>query len=98
MRSFRSEKVSAFVKAVLDNDVVSAGSLFRAVAQRYPIAVTRDLARAKAWISNQARGSERYGLVASSQAQRLKPHAIDGWTSIHKDERKRYLLSAYRDC
>ena len=24
-----------------------------------------------------ARGSERYGLVASSGAQRLKPHAID---------------------
>src|ERR1019366_725881 len=26
---------------------------------------------------SRARGSERYGLVASSKAQRLKPHAID---------------------
>lgn len=43
----------------------------------YPIAVTRDLARAKAWIRAHARGSERYGLVASSQAQRLKPEGID---------------------
>jgi hypothetical protein len=36
-----------------------------------------DLTRAKAWIREQARGNERYGLVASSQADRLKPHAID---------------------
>jgi hypothetical protein len=73
MRSFRSEKVSAFIKAVLDCDTVSARTLLAEVARRYPIAVTRDLARAKTWIRSHARGSERYGLVASSQAQRLKP-------------------------
>jgi hypothetical protein len=77
MRSFRSEKVSAFVKAVLDLDTASAQKLLHEVASRYPIAATRDLARAKAWIREHARGSERYGLVASSEAQRLKPHAID---------------------
>jgi hypothetical protein len=77
MRSFRSEEVSAFVKAVLDSDTASARALLREVKRRYPIAVTRDLARAKDWIRTHARGSERYGLVASSQAQRLKPHAID---------------------
>ncbi|MGH8518552.1 MAG: DNA/RNA helicase domain-containing protein, partial [Panacagrimonas sp.] len=65
MRSFRSEKVSAFVKAVLDCDTVSARTLLREVTLRYPIAVTRDLARAKGWIRSHARGSERYGLVAS---------------------------------
>ena len=32
---------------------------------------------AKRWVRAQARGSERFGLVASSGAQRLKPHAID---------------------
>ncbi len=77
MRSFRSEKVSAFVKAVLDSDKAGARALLREVAPRYPIAVTRDLGSARAWIRAHARGSERYGLVASSQAQRLKPHAID---------------------
>lgn len=30
-----------------------------------------------AWIREHARGTERYGLVASSKALRLKPHAID---------------------
>ena len=49
----------------------------REVIGRYPIVLTRDLARAKRWIRERARGSERYGLVASSQAMRLKPHAID---------------------
>ena len=77
MRSFRSEKVSAFVKAVLDCERDAARELLKEVQVRYPLAVTRDLARAKQWIRERARGNERYGLVASSQAQRLKPHAID---------------------
>jgi schlafen family protein len=77
MRSFRSEKVSTFVKALLDCDTVPARTLLREVGRRYPIAITRELTRAKAWIRSHARGSGRYGLVASSQAHRLKPHAID---------------------
>ena len=77
MRSFRSEHVSAFVKALLDCDVAGARRLHAEVSRRYPIAITRDLATAKEWVRNHARGSERYGLVASSKAQRLKPHAID---------------------
>ncbi len=44
---------------------------------RNQIAVARDLDRAKAWVREHARGSERYGLVASSGAERLKPHAVD---------------------
>lgn len=77
MRSFRCENVSAFISAMLDSDVPLATKLLEEVTRRYPIAVTRSLARAKEWIRNKARGSERYGLVASSQALRLKPHAID---------------------
>lgn len=44
---------------------------------RYPITITRDLTRAKQWLRQKARGNERFGIVVSSQAQRLKPHAID---------------------
>ena len=44
---------------------------------RYPIVVTRNLRQAKQWIRNHARGTERYGMVASSKAHRLKPDAID---------------------
>ena len=76
MRSFRAEHVSAFVKTLLDCERDQA-RLTLAKLKRYPIAVTRDLALAKQWVRSKARGSERYGLVASSKAQRLKPHAID---------------------
>lgn len=82
MRSFRSERVSAFVKALLDCDASGARDLLQQIAARYPIAVTRDLARAKSWIRSHGRGSEQYGLVASSQAMRLKPHAIDVRVSV----------------
>jgi hypothetical protein len=77
MRSFRAENVSRFVKAVLDVDVESARSLLERILPRYAIAVTRDLNRAKEWVRIRARGSERFGLVASAGAQRLKPHAVD---------------------
>jgi hypothetical protein len=77
MRSFRAENVSAFVKALLDCEKHQARDAFSSLADRYPIAVTRDLNLAKQWIRARARGSERFGIVASSKAQRLKPHAID---------------------
>ena len=77
MRSFRAEHVSSFVKAVLDCDVERAKSLQDLVSPKYPIVVTRDLFRAKKWVRDQSRGSESVGLVASSKAMRLKPHAID---------------------
>jgi hypothetical protein len=77
MRSFRAENVSGFVKALLDCERQQARDAFAKLSKRYPIAVTRNLNRAKEWIRQQARGSERFGLVASSKAQRLKPHAID---------------------
>ena len=77
MRSFRAENVSAFVKAILDCEIDVARDAFSRLRLRYPIALTRDLGRARQWIREHARGSERYGLVASSGAQRLKPHAID---------------------
>ncbi len=77
MRSFRAEHVSAWVKAVLDLDRDVAAKSLASIRERFPVALTRDLAKAKAWLRGRARGNERYGLVVSSQAQRLKPHAID---------------------
>lgn len=77
MRSFRSERVSEFVKAVLDQDAARARAMLSQVLPKYPIVLTRDLNSARSWLRDKARGSERFGLVASSSAQRLKPLAID---------------------
>jgi hypothetical protein len=82
MRSFRAENVSAFVKALLDCDQDEAKTAFAKLFARYPIAITRDVSAAKQWILERARGSERYGLVASSKAMRLKPYAIDIRVSV----------------
>jgi hypothetical protein len=77
MRAFRAENVSALVKCLLDLDLPGARDNLARLNAQYPIVITRDLARAKAWVRAQARGSERYGVVVSSSADRLKPHAID---------------------
>lgn len=82
MRSFRAESVSAFVKALLDRDAASAQDLLQGILPRYPIRITRDLDAAKVWVRSQARGSERFGLLASSRALRLKPYAIDVRTEV----------------
>lgn len=77
MRSFRTEHVSLLVKQLLDLDINEARNTLNIVENKYPIVITRDLSKAKQWLKEQARGSERYGIVVSSQAERLKPHAID---------------------
>jgi hypothetical protein len=82
MRSFRAENVSAFVKALLDCEIAVARDNFRKLATRFPIVLTRNLNHAKEWVRKQSRGSERFGLVSSSKAQRLKPFAIDIRVSV----------------
>ncbi len=76
MRSFRAENVSLLVKQVLDLDASGARRTLSELEERYPIAITRDLAKAKSWLRSRARGTERYGIMVSSQAERLKPEAI----------------------
>ena len=77
MRSFRAEHLSIMVKSLLDLRLDDAKRELLLIDGKYPIVLTRDLNKAKQWIRKMARGSERYGLVVSSQAQRLKPFAID---------------------
>lgn len=83
IRSFRSENVSKLVKELLDLELGAARETLRHVQERYPIALTRDLNKARKWLRGKARGSERYGIVVSSQAERLKPHALDVKTPVN---------------
>jgi hypothetical protein len=77
MRSFRAENVSLLVKQILDLEADQARATLGDISEKYPIVLTRDLAKAKDWLRERARGSERYGIVASSQAERLKPLALN---------------------
>ena len=72
-RSFRSENVAEFVKSILDNDYTIAKQHYENISEKYPFLMTRNIDAAKQWIKETARGTERYGIVASSGALRLKP-------------------------
>jgi hypothetical protein len=77
LRSFRAEHLSALIKNILDLNIKEAKRNFEEIKERYPIVLTRCVAKAKQWLKEKARGTERYGMVVSSQAIRLKPYAID---------------------
>lgn len=82
MRSFRAEYLSKLIKEILDIDENAKNTLSQ-LQDKYPIVLTRDIDKAKNWLKEKARGSERYGIVVSSQAYRLKPLAIDVKTQIN---------------
>jgi len=75
VRSFRAEKLSNFVGAVIDGDAAAAREIHESLGG-YRLALTRDVQQARDWVRTQARGSERAGLVASSGALRLRPEGI----------------------
>jgi hypothetical protein len=72
VRSFRAEVLSDFVGAIVGGEAKRALSLHSKLAN-YPLVITRQLEAARDWLREQARGSERIGLVTSSNAVRLKP-------------------------
>ena len=76
MRSFRAENLAKFVHKLLDRDIEGAREAYQTL-DKYPIVLTRSLDKAKRWLKEHARGTERYGMIVSSQAERLKPLAID---------------------
>jgi hypothetical protein len=82
LRSFRSTLVSEFVNSLLSFQP-EAGELYQRVSRDFPIVLTRDVSAAKQWVRDQARGSERFGILASSAAQRLRPYAIDVTSKIN---------------
>ena len=77
MRSFRADALSEFASHVIENQPERAKEAYLRIADRYPIVLTRDMGAAKTWVQTQARGTERYGLVASSGAIRLRPDGIN---------------------
>ena len=76
LRSFRTPDLADFVKAALDIDCEQAKSCYAKIREKYPIRITRNLDRAKTWVREKARGTQRYGLLATSGALRLKPEGI----------------------
>ncbi len=76
VRSFRTPDLAAFVKAILDTDTDEAKRLCEQIKDKYPVVITRDINKAKAWVKDKSRGTTRYGLLASSAGLRLKPEGV----------------------
>lgn len=94
VRSYRSEKLSAFVKAFLDVNIEEARSLYANLQSVYPIVITRNIETAKIWLRSKARGGEGFGIIASSGAYRLRPYGIHIKSNI---EPKKWFLNGKDD-
>ena len=75
LRSFRAEKLSAFVHSMLTFNP-DAAELYKEIKDRYPIVLTRDMETAKRWLHSKVRGTERTGVLITKEAARFKPLGI----------------------
>jgi hypothetical protein len=77
VRSYRAEKVSEWVTSVLDGKPDIARAIHDKSLSNYPIVLTRDLQKAKKWLTDHRRGMRRSGVIASSGARRLRAYGVD---------------------
>lgn len=75
LRSYRAEKLSAFVHALLTFDE-AAKDIYAEIREKYPIVLTRDMEKAKKWLHEKVRGTERTGVLVTKEAARYKPLGI----------------------
>jgi hypothetical protein len=82
-RSLRAEKLATWVNSVLDGDTERAASL--KVAERFPILLSRNLSETRFKLREQGIGPNRYGLVGSSGAARLRAEGLEPNSTFHAD-------------
>lgn len=75
LRSFRAEKLSSFVHALLSFDD-NASTLYNEIKEKYPIVLTRDMNKARRWLHDKVRGTERTGVLVTKESARFKPLAV----------------------
>ena len=76
LRSFRAEKLSAFVHSLLNFEKEEATRIYNEINEKYPIVLTRDIEKAKKWLHDKVRGSERTGVLITKESARYKPLGI----------------------
>jgi len=77
MRSFKNEKVSTFINCLLEKCAEDTRKIYdKKLRLEYPILISRDLDRAKAWVRMRSRGSQRCGLLVHSLAERMAAFGV----------------------
>ena len=75
LRSYRAEKLSAFVHSLLAVDG-KAASIYAEIKEKYPIVLTRDMEKARRWLHDRVRGTERTGVLITKESARYKPLGV----------------------
>lgn len=75
LRSFRAEKLSAFVHSLLSLDP-NAKNIYSEIKEKYPIVLTRDMEKAKRWLHERSNGSIKTGVLVTKESARFKPLGI----------------------
>ena len=76
LRSFRAERLSAFVHAMLSFNPDAKALYTNVVSHGYPIVLTRSMDKARDWLRKQARGTQQTGILISKVSARFKPLAV----------------------
>jgi hypothetical protein len=82
-RSLRAERLATWVNLVLDGDSDGAAEL--KITERFPILLSRDLNATRQKLREQGIGANRYGLVGSSGAARLRAEGLEPSSSFHAE-------------
>lgn len=76
LRSFRAERLSAFVHSLLAVGQDTSELYQDVVSHGYPVVLTRNMSKAREWLRKQARGSQQTGILISKVSARFKPLAV----------------------
>jgi DUF2075 family protein len=90
LRAFRVQTLTEWVNAILAGDADSAKTL-AATLSAFPLAMTRDLSVARAWLRERTRGLRRCGLVASSGAIRLRADGLELSSGFRRGNRDLFV-------
>ena len=82
-RSLRAESLATWVNHVIDGNAEEAESL--RIATRFPIFLSRNLTAVRRKLREQGIGANRYGLVGSSAAARLRAEGLEPNSTFHAD-------------
>lgn len=76
LRSFRAERLSAFVHSLLSFNADTADLYRDVISHNYPVVLTRSMEKARAWLRRHARGTQQTGVLITKVSARFKPLAV----------------------
>ena len=82
-RSLRADQLATWVNRLLEGDPEGAVSL--GITSRFPIFLSRDLDQTRLKLREQGIGANRYGLVGSSGAARLRAEGLEPSSAFHAE-------------